>query len=172
MKLMEAVLRLQAELAEKYGYKPLPVNDSKVYRELYRRTIPKFLKIDGSDDILYNFSQTLIAHGYERIVIGDYGAFVEFNQEQANPKAYITKSGEEYRSTERYAPTVKYEWLTTRDSSDVKIYLQRRTVPYADYKSGYFYISVFEVWACSGFDGVARSKDSQERHHLTSQPKN
>lgn len=142
---MDGMLRFQAELAEKYGYKPLPANESRIYRELYRRTIPDYLKIEGSSDKLYNFSGTLIANGYERIVIGDYGAFVEFNQEQANPEVYVTKSGEEYRTTERYSSTVKYEWLTTKDYSDVKIYLQRRTVPYADYRPGYFYVSVFEV---------------------------
>lgn len=142
---MDSVLRFQAELAEKYGYKPLPADESRVCREVYRRTIPAFLKTDGSNDRLYNFSGTLVANGYERIAIGDYGAFVEFSQEQAISEAYVTKSGEEYRTAERYSATVKYEWLTTRDYSDVKIYLQRRTVPYADYKPGHFYISVFEV---------------------------
>lgn len=143
--MIESVIKFQAELADKYKYHPLPADESRICRELYKRTIPKFLDINGSDSYLYNFSNTLITKGYERIVIGDYGAFVEFNQKQANFDSFITKSGEEYRLTKRYNSTVKYEWLTTKDYSDIKIYLQRRTVPYADYKPGYFYISVFEV---------------------------
>jgi len=142
---VESVLRFQAQLAEKHSYKPLAADESRIVRELYRRTIPDFLALDGDKSYLYTFSGTLIAKGYTRIVIGDYGAFVEFNQEQSIPENYITRPGEEYRLVKRYSSTVKYEWLTTRDYSDVKIYYQRHTVSYADYKPNHFYISVFEV---------------------------
>lgn len=53
--------------------------------------------------------------------------------------------GQEYRFTEKYKNNVKYMWLTTKDSSACKLYDQQRTVTYADYKAGYFYVSPFEV---------------------------
>ncbi len=147
---MHTVMKFQNELAEKYKYKPLPQEESRIYREMYRLTIPEYFNINGDNKGLYNSSGTLIANGYDRIVIGDYGAFVEFNRNQAIHGAYVIKPGEEYRLDKRYAKTVKYIWLTTKDLSDIKIYHQKHTVSYADYKPDYFYVSVFEVWARSG----------------------
>ena len=37
------------------------------------------------------------------------------------------------------------EWRT-RDQSNVKVYDQKRTVEYADYKVGLFYISAFDLF--------------------------
>lgn len=142
---MTDMLQFQADLAAICGYKPLPPNSRKLCRELYKRKVPNFLSLDGSKDSLCSFSGTLITNGYERIVIGDYGAFVEFSKEQAVQENFIVKPGEEYRTSQRYESTVKYEWLTTKDYSDVKIYHQKHEVSYADYKPGHFYVSVFEV---------------------------
>lgn len=40
---------------------------------------------------------------------------------------------------------VKYLWLETDDNTKTKIYLQQKTVKYADYKVGMFYVSPQEV---------------------------
>lgn len=52
-----------------------------------------------------------------------------------------------YRAKDpRYAEHVKYLWLTADDGSDVKVYDQKRSVEYADYKPGMLYVSVYEVF--------------------------
>ena len=41
---------------------------------------------------------------------------------------------------------VKYLWLTIKDNSCIKIYYQKKSVDYADYKPGMLYVSVHEVF--------------------------
>lgn len=78
---------------------------------------------------------------------GDYGAFVEFSRVQAYMRRLKIKEGQVYRIEDpRYAEHVKYLWLTADDDSDVKVYDQKRSVEYADYKPGMLYVSVYEVF--------------------------
>jgi hypothetical protein len=138
---------LQDELAEKYKYKKLPKELSKKVRKEYLKLLPTILKIDGDLDFkIYSKEGTLISNGYNRIVIGDYGAFIEFNKEQIVKENIIIKKGEEYRiNDEKYSDKIKYFWLTAIDDSDIKIYYQQKTVSYADYIPNVFYVSPFEI---------------------------
>ena len=134
--------KIEKLLADKYGYKPLDKELSKKYRELYEDNIPRFLDLAGGG-ALKTVKGTLICNSYDRIVIGDYGAFIEYSEPAGE---YICKPGQEYRMQDsRYKYKVKYDWLTTKDSSDIKIYKQKHTVTYADYKVGKYYVSVHEV---------------------------
>lgn len=138
-------LKIEAVLAEKYKYKPLSKEMSEKMRNLYNDNIPPFLDVSGSINLLYTLNGTEICNGYDRIVIGDYGAFIEFSQEHIASK-FIIKKGQEYRvNDDRYKNKVKYIWLTINDGSDVKIYFQKRKVTYADYKPKKYYVSVHEV---------------------------
>jgi hypothetical protein len=130
-------------LVENYHYKPLPSSLSSELRSFYRENIPEgILEYGDLFSIIYSKDNTPIAMGYDRVVVGDYGAYIEFsNVYEDNLKI---KEGEEYRINEYYK-SVKYLWLTTKDSSDCKIYYQLRPVKYADYIEDKFYVSVFEV---------------------------
>lgn len=140
-------LKVESALAKKYKYKPLPKELSEKYRDYFKENIPEHLNEQGSENALYTSNGTLVCSGYDRIVIGDYGAFVEFSPEQAASNFSI-KKGQEYRvNDERYKNNVKYIWLSIDDGSDVKIYLQKRTVSYADYLPEKYYVSVHEVYA-------------------------
>lgn len=89
----------------------------------------------------------MVCNGYERIVVGDYGAFIEFNPKQVSQSMFKIQEGQEYRINDpKYSNNVKYEWLTTNDRSKIKIYKQKKTVSYADYRIGMFYISPHEVY--------------------------
>ena len=44
----------------------------------------------------------------------------------------------------KYLKNVKYVWMTIADGSNIKIYKQKKRVAYADYKSGFYYISPHE----------------------------
>lgn len=137
-------LEIEKQLAWTYGYKPLPKAVSKKYRELFTTNIPKELSLSGDNNQpLFTKNGTQICSGYDRIVVGDYGAFIEFSEEQIATK-FICKHGEEFRLTDkRY--NCKYIWLTVDDESEIKVYHQLRTVKYADYKVGKYYVSPHEI---------------------------
>lgn len=129
-------------LAQKYSYKKLPESLSNIVQSVYASTLPEFL---NHHQPLYTLNGTCICNDFERIVIGDYGAYVEYSPAQANKDNYIIAPGQEYRLEPRYS-NVKYIWLTISDDSDIKIYYQKHPVTYADYKPEYYYVSVYEVY--------------------------
>lgn len=135
-------LKQEAELAAKYKYKKLSEELSLRMRKYYIKNIPSFLYLEGGG-ILKTTKGTVICNSYDRIVVGDYGAFVEY----ANPVGqYVIEPGQEYRIyDERYKNNVKYEWYTVNDGSHIKIYKQKKGVVYADYLPGKYYVSVHEV---------------------------
>lgn len=138
-------LKIETALAEKYKYKPLSKELSVKFRNFFTENIPSFLDISGSINPLYTLKGTQICNGYDRIVIGDYGAFIEFSEEHISSN-FIIQKGQEYRvNDEKYKKNVKYIWLTINDKSDIKIYFQKKKVLYADYKPKKYYISVHEV---------------------------
>ena len=131
---------VEAALAKKYGYKPLPAELSSKYRSYFKENIPEFLNVDGGK--MLSADGVLLCYTYDRIVIGDYGAFIEFSK-PALPLECMP--GQEYRMYDsRYKDKVKYDWLTT-EKHITKVYHQKRTVKYADYKVGKYYVSVHEV---------------------------
>ncbi|MBQ8619080.1 MAG: hypothetical protein IJ418_16410 [Clostridia bacterium] len=137
-------LKIEALLAKKYGYKPLPDDLSKQYREYFVNNTPDFLAENKSQP-LYTTHGTLICDGFRRIVVGDYGAFVEFNLSQANDTHFRIAPGQEYRVKDPKYANVKYHWYTIPDQSNIKIYFQKNRVTYADYIPGMYYVSVHEV---------------------------
>lgn len=142
------MLAMQEELAARNNYAPIEPNlfDGDV-RQRYLEALPSWCALDGDPEAsLYTLDDTLVSKGYTRIVIGDYGAYVEISPEQICEDALRYKPGQEYREKlPQFAKNVKYAWLTAKDNSDCKIYRQKRTVAYADYVPGMYYISVYEV---------------------------
>jgi len=139
-------LKIEKLLAEKYHYAPLPEDLSEKYRQFFRENIPEWLNAEGSEMPLYTRNGSKICDTYSRIVIGDYGAFVEFAEEPDDVR-FIVQPGQEYRINDgRYSGNVKYIWLTIDDGSRIKIYKQKKKVSYADYRPGMYYVSVHECF--------------------------
>ncbi len=141
------MLAFQARLAEEYGYAPIGYNlflgD---VRQKYLDALPVWCKIEGDVIPCYTLKGMKIATGYNRIVIGDYGAFIEFTPEQICKESLCVKPGQEFRINDpQFADRVKYHWLTAKDRSDIKVYFQQKTVTYADYLPGMYYISPYEI---------------------------
>lgn len=141
MKNLRAILDKVQSRTEKGSssfYKPLPPDESQIVRLHYLSQ----LKLSPNGDprkVFWTPVGTVLATGYERVVIGDYGAYIEFTDEQMALDQIIDRfKGEPNR-------TVKYIWMKPVDGSDVKVYLQVNTVNYADYRPGYFYISPTEL---------------------------
>ena len=127
-------------------YKPLPSGESKKQRKAYLDNLPSWLDIEGDSTPLHTKNGTLLCSGYNRVVIGDYGAFIEFTSTQANKDVICVKKGQEYRIKDpKYRNNVKYLWYTIEDGSDIKLYWQLRKVSYADYNPKMFYVCPSEV---------------------------
>jgi len=125
----------QLLIEEKNGkFRVLGKIASQRIREHYKKGLT--LKAGGSDKRIY-FKSTgeKIANGYDRIVIGDHGAYVEINEKQINKKIIKVKKGQEWRTNNLFC---KYFWFESTKGD--KVYLQKATVKYADYKIGFYYI--------------------------------
>ena len=95
------------------------------------------LPLEGSNDISFHTKSGLaVADGYERVVIGERGPYIEFNKEQIR--------SENFRLIDD--PTHKY-FMEYRSNCDhnVKLYYQLLYVNYADYKIHKYYISPFDL---------------------------
>lgn len=143
---MKTITELANIVCLKHKYKKLNKGDSFIIREKYLFILNNMrLNTCESNKKIYSKSGLLISNGYKRIVIGDYGAFIEFDKSQAVVSNIIVKPGQEYRQQPFFVKTVKYFWLTDKNNSDIKIYYQLRTVNYADYKPSNFYVSHDDV---------------------------
>lgn len=93
-----------------------------------------------NDASLHTESGLLIATGYERVVHGGHGDYVEIAPNQIV---------EENIKNPFYNPnTIEdayYVQYRSNDYCNIKIYHQKRTVKYADYRIGFYYISVFDL---------------------------
>lgn len=78
----------------------------------------------------------VIAHGYVRVEFGGRGPYIEFTPEQIVKQAihYVDDQSHRY-----------YDEYRSNDASNVKLYFQRRSVSYAKYVVGKWYVSPSDV---------------------------
>ena len=95
------------------------------------------IKID-----FFTKSGKLLATGYERIVIGERGPYIEFSNQHIIFDHIFPPLGEKHRIGN---DTYYYDEYRSVENY-VKIYHQKRTVKYADYKIGFYYISPAELY--------------------------
>lgn len=98
---------------------------------------------NGSSIKLYTSSGTLVSNGYERVVMGGRGPYVEFTDKQIELNEFVIPKNQLYRLTDL---RIYYIEFRSNDVSDVKLYYQLKTVAYADYKIGYFYIDPNDLY--------------------------
>ena len=138
---IEEVLKIaksRTERGSKDFFKPLDEEQSKMIREYFKSKIT--IPLEGNKHMEFrNKCGTLIATGYQRIVVGDFGPFVELDI--SNLKYNNIK--EKWPGS--FKKTVKYVWFHTLDDVETKIYCQRQTVPYADYRVGMYYAHVSDL---------------------------
>lgn len=89
---------------------------------------------------LHTKSGLLIASGYSRIVRGDRGEYIEINREQININAIHIPTNCKWRTQLRWRDIVYYIEYRTKDKCNVKVYLQKHKVGYADYIPGFYYV--------------------------------
>lgn len=92
------MLKYQEQLARDYGYKPIPRTFFCDVRAEFQKALPEWCNVSGDTISLETADGTVITNGYNRIVIGDYGAFVEFSRVQACMRRLKIKEGQMYRA--------------------------------------------------------------------------
>jgi hypothetical protein len=99
----------------------------------------------NKDTIFYSLdNKIMIAKGYNRIVIGGRGPYVEFNNIQISGNILVIPEDQKWRLEKSWSSKIFYiEYRTF--TNNIKVYFQKRIVDYADYKIGKFYISVFDL---------------------------
>jgi len=103
------------------------------------------LKIKNEGDFveLYTNSGLKLCDSYSRVVNGERGSYVEFYDKQINLKNIYIPNQQLYRLSDL---RVYYVEFRSNDVSNIKIYYQLKTVAYADYRLGMFYISPFDLF--------------------------
>ena len=109
------------------------------------------IPINGDPNIkLYTKTKLLLATGYTRIVVGGRGVYIEFDPSQiAYDNIYIPDHARHKLDSNL---SYYHEYRST-DKCFVKLYQQKLTVGYADYKVGMWYISPFSL-ITSEFDDL------------------
>ena len=127
-------------LAAQYRYRPLP-------KAVRAQAMQHYLSgLNGFEDFCrpLRIRGHLVATGYTRVVVGDYGAYVEIAPEDLVVQLQL-QPGQEWRANTAYVTSrqlsIKYLWYHFRG---VKVYFQLAGVKYADYQPGYYYIAVLD----------------------------
>lgn len=80
-----------------------------------------------------------VATGFNRIILGERGAYVEFLTSQVLQETFTVPNSQSWRLRGLSGFRAFYDEYRTAD--DVKVYHQKRRVSYADYVIGRWYIS-------------------------------
>lgn len=142
-KLNENELKTLSKVAQNIKnkiYKKLPEDEAELVRKIYSSNINHFVLNNSKSAGFNNRAGTIIATGYNELVIGDYGAYIEFKPEQVSLNNIKSKwPGKPNRP-------VKYIWMETLDTEKTKVYWQQGHVSYADYKPGMYYASPADLY--------------------------
>jgi hypothetical protein len=93
--------------------------------------------------MLHSKSGELVAVGFNRLVIGDRGPYIEFIEDHL--VNYHMPDDQLWRIEScRKGKAFYHEYRTNKDN--VKIYHQQRLVDYADYRYNLYYISPYELY--------------------------
>ncbi|MCK5017103.1 MAG: hypothetical protein KAS32_08520 [Candidatus Peribacteraceae bacterium] len=116
----------------------------------------------GVDDIIfYTASGLIIANGYNRVVIGDRGPYIEFIGNQIYKHNIFIPKNEKWR---QLSPNSFYIEYRSKCDSYVKLYFQIKTVSYADYKVGLWYIDPKELTSSKYKNLIGNSKEPNDKN--------
>lgn len=112
------------------------------------------IPITGDPEMLFTDAyKRSIAYGYERIVIGKRGPYIEFHPTQIKHSHFVIPNDQAWRIHSDKAYYIEYR----STESNIKLYYQLKSVDYADYKFGRCYISPFDLYV-SGFVVIEKKK--------------
>lgn len=130
------------EACATWRYRPLPKSRRDEFHAIYNEALNGFDRPEHRPCVLKG--GTLMATDYVRVVVGDYGPWVEFEREQITVPLPLMPF-QEWRGDKAYVErrglNIKY---IARHINGVMVYDQLGPVKYADYKPGMLYISTLD----------------------------
>lgn len=75
-----------------------------------------------------------------RIVHGGRGSYMEIADDDIIKSNLMVPVYEQWRQDEYWQSRIYYEWWVPRFGPQIKLYYQKKTVSYADYIVGYWYV--------------------------------
>lgn len=142
---MNAILEFQHTSAETNFYQAMDKPKRYFYHNFYKERIPKGLPIHGTKRTLMTKKGVLISRGYEKIVIGDYGAYIQFSQNQAYLENIHIPEKECYKISSSKYRYIKHVIYHVIGEPAIDIFQQKELVDFADYIPDKYYIDVFSV---------------------------
>ena len=142
--------------ARSLGHEPIKPNPTGLLQEAVRIARPESaascaFSADDSRNLaaienpgsfpLVTLSGLQIANGFTRVVFGGRGAYVEFTSDQLVQNAVHLPSDQLWRRSRNWRSKVFYEEYRSHCPTNAKLYFQRKTVTYADYQVGFFYVA-------------------------------
>ena len=109
---------------------------------------------------LFTVAGLLLARGYVRVEFGGRGPYVEMTDAQIQKVNVHSVEFATDKKKHAYKHVDFYE-LRSNCKSSVMVYLQRRTVDYARYRIGFYYVSPFDLRDESGNEIVASLESRQ-----------
>jgi hypothetical protein len=100
-----------------------------------------------------------MATGYNRIVFGARGPYIEFDPSHIIHTNIHIPENQLFRISD---PRIYYIEFRSCDVAAVKVYYQMRTVAYADYKIGMFYISPLELQLMGGENVLKLTSENEK----------
>lgn len=119
----------------------------------------KIPEVGNNSTIFQTKSGLQLARGYSRVVFGGRGAYVEFDPNHMCHTTIHIPKNQLYRLSDL---RVYYIEFRSSDESNVKVYYQLKTVSYADYKIGFFYISPTDLQLSDGTTVLTRSMENEK----------
>jgi len=139
LQLLAMVRERQSKNSSKY-YHPFEENQSKMLREMIESKLNMPVMGDNYCQLYFKNTNIVLSNGYKRVVIGDYGAYIEITPKQINLNTIKS------RWAAKPKRKVKYIWMVPRDTKvRAKVYFQKGKVSYADYIPGLYYIAPEEI---------------------------
>ena len=113
---------------------------------------------DGGRIKLKTKSNTIVCNGYDRIVFGGRGPYIEFNKNQLLDNAFFVPKSQLYRISDSRIYYIEFRTI----ENDIKVYYQMRSVAYADYLINHFYISPLDLYKEDGTKCIRTDIESNE----------
>ena len=99
---------------------------------------------EGRPDTVFKSSSGInIAKGYNRVVYGGRGPYIEFERHHFTC-ALKSKYGNSFDSVPKKS-NYYYVWVMPEKAPDIKIYYQIKKVKYADYRLDRFYVDPYSL---------------------------
>ena len=112
------------------------------------------IDINGGNRTLYTKNGRPIAHGFTRVVIGQRGAYVEFEDGHLDLHRLVIPLDQMWRIQDKNWKDKVY-FVEYRTEDHTMVYLQKRPVKYADYRISKWYISVWDLFIPEGKEDFA-----------------